>query len=49
MKLYLVRPAETIERSGTMQDSSRYLTTKGRLAFRKIARRFRKAGIAPSR
>lgn len=47
MKLYLVRHAEAIERSGTMPDSSRYLTTNGRLSFRKIARRVRKAGIAP--
>ena len=48
MKLYLVRHAEAIERSGTMPDANRYLTTKGRLAFRKIARRVRKAGIAPA-
>jgi len=48
MKLYLVRHAEAIERSGTMPDASRTLTTKGRLAFRKIARRVRKSGIAPS-
>jgi phosphohistidine phosphatase len=47
MKLYLVRHAEAIERSGTTPDASRYLTTKGRLAFRKIARRVRRAGIAP--
>ena len=48
MKLYLVRHAEAIERSGTMPDAHRYLTTKGQLAFRKIARRARKAGMAPS-
>ena len=48
MKLYFIRHAEAIERSGTTPDASRYLTTKGRLAFRKIARRVRKAGIAPS-
>jgi phosphohistidine phosphatase len=48
MKLYFVRHAEAIERSGTMPDASRYLTTKGRLAFRKIARRVRKAGVAPA-
>jgi phosphohistidine phosphatase len=47
MKLYLVRHAEAIERSGTTPDASRYLTTKGRLAFRKVARRVRRAGIAP--
>lgn len=48
MKLYLVRHAEAIERSGTTPDACRYLTTKGRLAFRKIVRRVRKAGIAPA-
>lgn len=47
MKLYLVRHAEAIERSSTTPDASRYLTTKGRLSFRKIARRARKAGAAP--
>jgi phosphohistidine phosphatase len=48
VKLYLVRHAEAIERSVTTPDASRCLTTKGRLAFRKIARRVRKAGIAPA-
>jgi phosphohistidine phosphatase len=48
VKLYLVRHAEAIVRSGATPDASRYLTTKGRLAFRKIARRVRKTGIAPS-
>jgi phosphohistidine phosphatase len=48
VKLYLVRHAEAIERSATTPDASRYLTTKGRLSFRKIARRARKAGIAPA-
>ena len=47
MKLYLVRHAEAIERSATTPDASRCLTTKGRLSFRKIARRARKAGAAP--
>jgi phosphohistidine phosphatase len=47
VKLYLVRHAEAIERSATTPDASRYLTRKGRLAFRKIARRARKAGVAP--
>src|SRR5512139_3424088 len=30
-----------------MPDAARYLTPKGRVAFRKIARRVREAGIAP--
>ena len=47
MNLYLVRHAEAIERSGTTPDASRYLTTKGRLAFRKVARRVRRGRIAP--
>jgi phosphohistidine phosphatase len=47
MKLYLVRHAEAIERSGMAPDASRYLTPQGRISFRKIARRVRKAGIAP--
>lgn len=47
MRLYLVRHAEAIERSGATPDASRYLTPKGRTAFRKIARRAREAGIAP--
>ena len=47
MKLYLVRHAEAIERSSTTPDASRYLTTRGRLSFRKVARRAREAGIAP--
>jgi phosphohistidine phosphatase len=47
MKLYLVRHAEAIERSGTTPDASRHLTAKGRTAFREIARKVRKAGAAP--
>jgi phosphohistidine phosphatase len=47
MKLYLVRHAEAIERSDAMPDASRYLTARGRLSFRDIARRVRKEGAAP--
>jgi len=47
VRLYLVRHAEAIERSATTPDAARCLTTKGRLSFRKIARRARKAGAAP--
>ncbi len=47
MKLYLVRHAEAIARSGTMPDAVRYLTSKGRLVFRKVARRVRREGAAP--
>ena len=48
MKLYLVRHAEAVERTGTMPDANRYLTPKGRSAFRKIARRVRKLGAVPN-
>jgi phosphohistidine phosphatase len=47
MKLYLVRHAEAIGRSGTMPDAIRHLTPKGRLVFRKVARRVRKEGATP--
>ncbi len=47
MTLYLVRHAAAIERSETTPDASRYLTAKGRIAFREIARRVRNAGAAP--
>jgi phosphohistidine phosphatase len=47
MKLYLVRHAEAIERSRTMPDAIRHLTPKGRLVFRKVARRVRKEGATP--
>ncbi len=47
MILYIVRHAEAIERSGTMPDAVRYLTPKGRLVFRKVAKRVRHEGINP--
>jgi len=47
MKLYLIRHAEAIERSGSMPDAVRYLTPKGRLVFRKVARRVRQKGATP--
>jgi phosphohistidine phosphatase len=47
MKLYLVRHAAAIERTGTTPDASRHLTATGRIAFREIARKVRKAGAAP--
>lgn len=48
MRVYLVRHAAAIERSDTTPDASRYLTAKGRVAFREIARRARNAGAAPN-
>jgi len=47
MKLYLIRHAEAVERTGTMPDADRFLSPKGRSAFRRIARRIRKLGVAP--
>ncbi len=47
MILYLVRHAEAIERSGTVPDAVRHLTAKGRLVFRKVAKRVRQEGIRP--
>lgn len=47
MRLYLVRHATAIERSETTPDAARYLTAKGRVAFREIARSARHAGAAP--
>jgi phosphohistidine phosphatase len=47
MKLYFVRHAEAIERSGSMPDAIRYLTPKGRLVFRKVARKVRQEGATP--
>lgn len=47
MRLYLIRHAEAIERSADVPDGVRFLTPKGRSVFRKIARRARKAGMAP--
>lgn len=48
MRVYLVRHAESIDRIGTMPDSARYLTARGRASFREAAARFREAGAAPS-
>ncbi len=47
MRLYLVRHAEAIERTGTFPDEKRYLTPEGRRFFRKTARSIRELGAAP--
>lgn len=48
MRVYLVRHAESIDRIGTMPDSARYLTARGRAAFRETAARFRETGATPA-
>ncbi|MEW6719624.1 MAG: phosphoglycerate mutase family protein [Thermodesulfobacteriota bacterium] len=47
MRLYLVRHAEAVERSGAVLETHRFLTAKGRLAFRDISRRVRELGASP--
>lgn len=39
MKLYIVRHAEAIERTGDVPDAMRYLTPEGRKSFRKTVKR----------
>jgi phosphohistidine phosphatase len=48
MKLYLVRHAEAISRTAEVPDAQRYLTPKGRLLFRKTARRLIRYGALPA-
>jgi phosphohistidine phosphatase len=48
MRVYLVRHAESVDRIGTMPDSVRYLTARGRSSFREIASRFRETGATPA-
>jgi len=48
MRVYLVRHAESVDRIGTMPDSARYLTARGRVSFRETALRFREAGATPA-
>src|SRR5512134_104707 len=48
MRVYLVRHAEAVDRIGTMPDSARYLTARGRVLFRETAARFRETGATPA-
>lgn len=48
MRVYLVRHAEAVDRIGTMPDSARYLTARGRASFRETALRFRETGATPA-
>ena len=49
MRIYLVRHSEAVDRVPPMPDAARYLSARGRLAFREMARRFRDAGGLPTR
>lgn len=49
MRLYLVRHSEAVDRVPSMPDAARYLSARGRLSFREMARRFRDAGGRPTR
>jgi phosphohistidine phosphatase len=49
MRLYLIRHAEAVGRTGNMPDSARHLTAEGRRSFREIARRLGAEGTRFSR
>jgi phosphohistidine phosphatase len=49
MKLYLVRHAEAIARTGEVPEAQRYLTPMGREFFRKTAKRMIRMGALPDR
>jgi phosphohistidine phosphatase len=49
MRIYLVRHAESVDRIPGMPDAARYLSARGRVSFREMARRFREAGALPTR
>jgi phosphohistidine phosphatase len=49
MKVYLVRHAEAVDRTGSMPDAVRHLTARGRVSFRKTALRLKANGTTVSR
>jgi phosphohistidine phosphatase len=49
MRIYLVRHSEAVDRVPPMPDAARYLSARGRVSFREMARRFRDAGGRPTR
>jgi phosphohistidine phosphatase len=49
MKVFLVRHAEAVERTGSMPDAVRHLTARGRYSVRKTALRLKGEGIRFSR
>jgi phosphohistidine phosphatase len=48
MKLILVRHAAAVERSSEISEETRYLTSEGRVCFRKSSRTMLKNGVEPS-
>lgn len=48
MRIHLVRHSEAVDRLPLMPDAGRYLSARGRVAFREMARRFRDAGGRPT-
>ena len=49
MKVFLVRHADAVDRTGSMPDAVRHLTARGRLSSREAAARLKNEGIGPSR
>ena len=49
MRIYLVRHSEAVEGLPSLPDVARYLSARGRVSFREMARRFRDAGGLPTR
>jgi phosphohistidine phosphatase len=49
MRIYLVRHSDAVDRVPPMPDAARYLSSRGRVSFREMARRFRDAGGLPTR
>ena len=49
MRIHLVRHSEAVDRIPSMPDAARYLSARGRVTFREMARRFRDAGGHPTR
>ena len=49
MRIYLIRHSEAVDRVPPMPDAARYLSARGRVSFREMARRFRDAGGRPTR
>lgn len=47
VKIYLVRHAEAVERTGSLEDGTRWLTAKGRKVIQKAASRLRRKGVRP--
>lgn len=49
LRIYLVRHSDAVDSVPSMPDPARYLTARGRMSFREMARRFRVAGALPAR